>query len=175
MAHEAAPDLRRVEAPDLPFVWQMLGEAAHWRLPAETDRPAEPALRADGSVGRYLNDWGRPGDDGMIAWLGDEPAGACWYRLFTPAEAGYGFVNPRTPELSLGVVRVWRRRGIGAALLAATLSLARAAGHPALSLSVEADNPARRLYERAGFVRGGAVANAWTMIVDLRRAERSRG
>ena len=32
-----------------------------------------------------------------------------------------------------------------------------------MSLSVEEDNPALRLYERVGFVPAGLVENAWTM------------
>ena len=41
------------------------------------------------------------------------------------------------------------------------------AGYRAVSLSVEPDNPARRIYERAGFVRCGTEGGSWTMIADL--------
>jgi len=45
--------------------------------------------------------------------------------------------------------------------------MAAAAGFRAISLSVEPDNPARRLYERAGFTRAGTVGGAWTMRATL--------
>jgi len=41
--------------------------------------------------------------------------------------------------------------------------LAQLGGAP-VSLSVETDNPAVRLYERFGFVRVGYVGTAWTML-----------
>ena len=48
----------------------------------------------------------------------------------------------------------------------ALLGQARGAGFEAISLSVEPDNPAVRLYERAGFTRVGGTG-AWTMLVEL--------
>jgi hypothetical protein len=60
-----------------------------------------------------------------------------------------------------------RGRGIGTALLGRALEAAGARGE-AVSLSVARTNPARRLYERAGFVGVGEVAGSLTM----RRAPR---
>jgi RimJ/RimL family protein N-acetyltransferase len=42
------------------------------------------------------------------------------------------------------------------------------AGFERVSLSVEPDNPSRRIYERAGFVRAGTHGGAWTMVSTLR-------
>ena len=58
-------------------------------------------------------------------------------------------------ELGIGVVGEARGRGVGRALLAALRELAREQGYRALSLSVDRQNPARRLYERAGFRDAG--------------------
>ena len=49
----------------------MLKHAYHWRLNADPDLP----------VARYVNNWGRPGDAGLVAWEAG-PVGAAWYRLF---------------------------------------------------------------------------------------------
>ena len=143
----------------------MLYEAAFWR-PNGPRPPVDEAL-ADPALGRYVDGWGRRGDAGVVA-LGDggRPVGAAWYRLFPPGEPGFGFVDERTPELSLGVLEEARRRGIGTRLLLLLLDRARDDGFQALSLSVEPDNPARRLYERYGFVRVGGAA-AWTMRADF--------
>lgn len=48
-----------------------------------------------------------------------------------------------------------RGRGVGAALLAALVARARAAGLERLTVAVTVGNPARRLYERAGFTVWG--------------------
>jgi ribosomal protein S18 acetylase RimI-like enzyme len=142
----------------------MLYEAATWR--PEAQPPVEIVL-ADPHTARYLSGWGRPGDVGVIAEE-DQPVGAAWFRLFSADEPGYGSVASDVPELSIGVAPESRGRGTGTRLLAALVEVARADGHQAISLSVERDNPARRLYERAGFVRVADDGGAWTMLLELR-------
>jgi ribosomal protein S18 acetylase RimI-like enzyme len=90
-----------------------------------------------------------------------------WYRLFPAGDRGYGFVDDRTPELSMGVVRSHRGKGLGGALLRAAMAQARAEGFRALSLSVSAPNPARLLYQRAGFEEVGEAGGSWTMLARL--------
>lgn len=146
------------------FLRQMLVQAAAWRG-AATPHAAE-ALAAP-HVALYIEGWGRPGDAGLIAEEDEQPIGASWYRVFTEVEHGYGFIEARIPELTLAVAEEARGRGIGTSLLLALVRRAHPEGHNALSLSVEEDNPALRLYERVGFVRVGRVGNAWTMRLDL--------
>ena len=50
---------------------------------------------------------------------------------------------------------------------AALIECARERAVPALSLSVEPDNPAARLYRRLGFVEVGGVGGAVTMVLTL--------
>ena len=52
-------------------------------------------------------------------------------------------------------------------LIDAIGNLARSDGYRALSLSVEQDNPAIRIYERAGFDRVVLDGDAWTMQLRL--------
>jgi GNAT superfamily N-acetyltransferase len=139
----------------------MLAEAANWD-------PARARVAID-ALAHYVDGWPRAGDAGVIA--DDDagtPVGAAWYRHFTAGEHGYGFVDEATPEVSIAVVAEWRGRGIGTDLLAALAELARRNGVGALSLSVERANPARRLYERAGYVPVADDGDAITMRVDLR-------
>ena len=158
--------VRRGRQADVPFLRAMLYEAACWR-PDRPRRPIEKAL-AEPHLARYIQDWGRPGDTAVIAEDATaRPVGAAWYRLFSPAEPGYGFIDPSIPELTIAVVADWRGRGVGTALLAALLDAARTAGVAAVSLSVEATNPAARLYEHHGFVRVGVAGGSWTMRVDV--------
>ena len=136
----------------------MLYEAFAWRGDPRF-LPLDEALRLP-DVARYVDAWGRTGDLGVIA---DDDAGAAWIRLFTDDDHGYGFVAPDVPELSIGVTPDKRGHGVGTALLDELLVRAAAVGHRAVSLSVETDNPAVRLYERFGFVRVGYVGTSWTM------------
>jgi L-amino acid N-acyltransferase YncA len=61
------------------------------------------------------------------------------------------------PELGVGVYHRYRGCGIGKALLIGLLEHARQQGIGAVSLSVERDNPALRLYSALGFVVAGEV------------------
>jgi GNAT superfamily N-acetyltransferase len=72
---------------------------------------------------------------------------AIWVRLWRGPDQGYGII----PELVLAVIPDYRGQGIGNQLLQQLLETA-PHHFPAVSLNVRADNPARRLYERLGFV-----------------------
>jgi ribosomal protein S18 acetylase RimI-like enzyme len=157
--------MRAIRSDDVAFLELMLYEAAFWR-PGR--RPTLAEALAVPEFARYVHGWGRPGDGGVVAVEAGWRVGAAWYRLFAEDDHGYGFVGETVPELSLAVVAERRGQGIGRALLDAALVHASADGFRAISLSVEPDNPARRLYERAGFVRVGVVGGAWTMRTDLR-------
>ena len=145
---------------DLPFLATMLGEAAVWRPDKPT--PTGDQVIADPRYAMYLEGWPREGDDGLVA-EDDGPVGAAWYRSFTKARHGYGFVAEDVPELSIAVVATRRREGIGRRLLGALIELSIARDCTALSLSVREDNPARHLYESVGFVLVEKHGTSWTM------------
>jgi GNAT superfamily N-acetyltransferase len=158
--------IRSAVSGDLEFLRAMGYEAAMWR-PGGPRPPLDEVL-AQPHFARYLSAWGRSGDAAVIAE--DErgaPFGAAWYRVFTASEPGFGFVDDTTPELSIAVREDARGRGIGASLLHALAHQARRDGFNALSLSVEKDNPAVRLYRRAGFRVVDGDANAFTMCLRL--------
>lgn len=96
------------------------------------------------------------------------PVGAAWCRLWTDDDHSFGYVDAATPEIGIGVRRDDRRRGIGSALVAELIEQARLRGVRQLSLSVEPDNPAARLYRKFGFEKIGTCGGAWTMLLDLR-------
>jgi len=146
----STPIIRSATIRDRPFLEAMLIEAAAG--PSDRPRTSLPELLADPVMSRYIAGWGRVGDAGVIAE--DEsgrPLGAAWRRCFTGAEPGYGFVAEGIPEVSLAVAPQARGGGLGTALLEALMAHARAEGLDALSLSVDQENPAARLYERLGF------------------------
>jgi len=119
---------------------------------------------ADRRWRHYVRGWPRVGDLGVVAEDGP-PVGAAWLRLLPEHERGYGFIDAETPELSTGVVPTHRGRGVGSLLLEALVGSAREQRHEALSLSVEAHNPARRLYERCGFQVVDTVDSSHTMLL----------
>jgi ribosomal protein S18 acetylase RimI-like enzyme len=149
---------------DLWFLERMLCWAAGWR-----SDELDESLLAEAAVSRYVDGWGRPGDFALIAETsaGGESVGAAWYRLFGAQEDSYGFVDKKTPEVTIGVEPGHRGGGIGRALLEALARSARANGYSTLSLSVEEENPALRLYERVGFERRSQGGRACTLVLLL--------
>ena len=139
----------------------MLGEAAVWRPDKPT--PTAEQVMADPRYAMYLAGWPREGDDGLVAEH-DGPVGADWYRAYTEASHGYGFVAEGVPELSIAVIASRRREGIGRRLLVDLIDASVAQGYSSISLSVREDNPARRLYESVGFVLVEKDGTSWTMV-----------
>jgi ribosomal protein S18 acetylase RimI-like enzyme len=158
-------NIRPATTDDVEFLKKMLYEAAAWN----PDWPREQVIEAlaDPMLERYHRDWGREGDAGVIAELAGEPIGAAWYRLFSTEAPGHGFVDEETPELSIAVVPLHRRKGIGETLLRALISEARQQGLHAVSLSVAPHNRSRMMYERTGFVKVGEEGESWTMLLKL--------
>ena len=162
----AAVATRAATLSDLPFLEEMLYEAATWRR-AER-RPPRSEVFATPRIRRYVDGWGLRGDVGVVAEMPDgRPVGAAWIRLFPADEPGFGFLDASIPEVSIAVVADYRGRGVGGALLEVLAGRARAAGFSALSLSVEHGNPSARLYERHGFRLVCADANASVLRLDL--------
>ena len=142
---------------DVRFLRDMLRHAYYWRVGESADLP----------VARYVTNWGREGDDGLVAIDEGNLVGAAWYRLFPRSEAGFGFVDEETPELTIAVVPSRRGRGFGHELMTGLLERARRAGYERLSLSVEKDSPAVSLYEGYGFHPVGESDGALTMVAEL--------
>ncbi len=140
----------------------MLGEAAVWRPDKPT--PTANEVMADPRYAMYLTGWPRQGDYGLVAEQ-DVLLGAAWYRTYTEANHGYGFVAEDVPELSIAVIASRRHEGIGRRLLVDLITASEAQGYAALSLSVNYANPARGLYESVGFQPvGKARESSLTMI-----------
>jgi len=116
-------------------------------------------------VFRYVKNWGRPGDAGVIASSGPNAYGAAWYRLF-PAEApGFAFVDEQTPEVTIAVVPSHRGKGTGGELLEALLERARADGFSQISLSAEPGQTG--FYEKHGFRELQREDGTVTMVASL--------
>ncbi len=120
-------------------------------------------------MARYLADWPGEGEFGSIAEEMYVPVGAAWCRFWTNDEPGYGFIGRSVPELSIGVVKSARRRGIGRQLLMEVVGEARRRALERVSLSVEPDNPAMHLYENVGFETVRQTEAAVTMVLRMPR------
>jgi ribosomal protein S18 acetylase RimI-like enzyme len=137
--------IRRATASDEGRLWVLLAQAAH--TPLGVDVRAEAA--AEVRLSAYVAGFGEePGDVGVLAFEGERCVGGAWARRWS--ESRHGFVwypELDVPELVIATDPSQRGRGLGTRLLRA---LQRACPE-GLVLSVREENPARRLYARAGF------------------------
>ena len=153
--------VRLATSVDLDAIRAALACAIDWREPSVT---ATPEKRIEETGHAYLlAQWGRKGDTAVVAESTAGPVGAAWYRYWTEAVHSYGYIDPVTPELGIGVDPRFRGQGVGSSLLSCLLETAVSQGVRAISLSVECDNPALHLYERFSFVRYNRIGNAWIM------------
>ena len=158
--------IREALREDADFLARMVAVAFDWR--AGVPVRSVPAVLDASETARYVAGWPHAGERGVVAEVaGPHRVGAAWWRYLPVDDPGYGFVDVDVPELSLGVASDHRGQGLGTALMRNLVALARAERLRALSLSVEPDNVARRLYERLGFVQVGTNGGSMTMLLDL--------
>jgi GNAT superfamily N-acetyltransferase/DNA-binding transcriptional ArsR family regulator len=157
--------IRDMRHGEIGFLKEMLYAALAWRAGVELP-PIEWVL-AHPQVSVFHEGWGRAGDTALLAELDGRPVGLVWYRRFTGAVHGEGFVDEATPELAIAIVDGFRGRGIGRRLLVAAHERARADGLARLSLSVDAENPARHLYASVGYRDHEPGDGLGRMVIDL--------
>ena len=131
----------------------LLAHATLGNLNWSEERFTEQDLKSRPEFGHYTQLVLGRGDFGFVAERADEVVGVVW-ALFLPADdPGYGFLEDSTPEVSLWVREDSRGRGVGTLLLRQLQQEAATRGIARLSLSVEADNHAKRLYASEGFMQ----------------------
>jgi ribosomal protein S18 acetylase RimI-like enzyme len=159
-------ELRSLCPKDEPLLWDYLYLAL---FVPKGDPPLLRQIIHEPAIARYVANWGRRDDRGLLAVErgSGRDIGAAWLRLWRGVEPGYGFVDDDTPELSIVVRPEYRGQGIGTLLLQRVLADANSL-YPAVSLSVSNANPAIRLYKRHGFKSMTSFGGSTTML-------RSRG
>jgi GNAT superfamily N-acetyltransferase len=158
-------EIRDLRPDETAFLRDMLYTALDWK--ADGSLPPKSVVVRIPQAAIFHEDWGRQGDTALVADEDGARIGLAWYRFFTDAEHGEGFVDEATPEVAVAVVDGHRGKGIGTALMDAIHARAREQGVGRISLSVDRDNPARHLYERLGYVAVGATEDDERMVLDL--------
>ena len=115
----------------------------------------------------YITDFGtQPGDHCLVAEVEEKVVGAAWCRIMED----YGHIDNDTPSLAISLLPEYRGRGIGTRLLNGLLLLLRDHGYRRASLSVQKENPALHLYQRAGFHIAAEKGKEYLMLWDAAQA-----
>ena len=127
--------IRRARATDLPAIYA--GELDYIRQ----IEPEQEVRWRDG-MAWHIKQWTNDIDRMFIAQSGGEVTGYCFWEAHGNAAV----------LASIYVLRDRRGAGLGRRLLVEFINDARTQGFATLTLGAKPDNPARALYERAGFV-----------------------
>lgn len=96
----------------------------------------------------YVRGFGEsPHDHCLVAECDGKIVGAVWVRVMDD----YGHVDDQTPSLAISLYPDYRGQGIGTQLLRQMMELLRQKGYAQVSLSVQKENYALRMYQKAGF------------------------
>ncbi|MBU3875851.1 GNAT family N-acetyltransferase [Faecalicatena sp. AGMB00832] len=86
-------------------------------------------------------------DKAMVAEVDGKVVGAIWVRIMND----YGHIDNDTPSLAISLFQEYRGLGIGTALMQKMLDQLKEDGYRQVSLSVQKDNYAVKLYQKTGF------------------------
>lgn len=156
--------IRPVKPSELPFLEEMLYKAIF--IPEGVEKPPRDIVR-NPDLYRYIHHFGREGDHGLVAEINGSPVGAIWTRFFTVNEKGYGFVDEKTPELSMAVCEPFRHQGIGKLLLKSMIRQLTEHRYGQVSLSVDRQNYAFDFYLKQGFEIYESTDKSAVMIYSL--------
>jgi len=168
MSQQTQYKIRSLRPADQPLLWEMLYLSL---FVPEGNAPFERDILEQPDISKYVRDWGRATDFGFVTVdENNQPLGAIWLRLLIGEEKGYGYVDDSTPELGMAVLPEYRGQGMGTILLTHSVEAA-TRSYEQISLSVAAENPALRLYERLGFEVVAEIGTSLTMRRKLKARE----
>jgi len=137
-------------------------------IPEGLEKPDKEITKLP-ALSNYIKDFGNDTDLCLVAELNGDLIGAIWTRIFTETEKGYGFVDTKTPELSMSIIEYYRNKGIGTKLLTAMINKLTLLNYDQVSLSVDKLNYAFKLYHRFGFETVESDEKSATMIKRLKK------
>lgn len=137
--------IREMYPQEYPLLAEFLYESIFQR---ENETPFPKTIIQNPELQVYIQDFGTLKDDFCLcAEVDHKLAGAVWVRNIH----GYGNIDDETPEFAISLFKEYRGCGIGTELMSQMLELLKEKGYEKVSLSVQKENYALRMYERLGF------------------------
>lgn len=153
--------IRPYHSNDFQFIRDMFYESL---FVPEGQQPFDRNILDNPELRKYLENFGQPADYGFVAIEDDRCIGAIWSRFFSPEDPGYGFVNAEFPEFGIAILSKYRNQGVGGRLIQKLIGHLKSKSINGVSLSVDARNPALRLYQRMGFTEFQKDGDSITMV-----------
>lgn len=153
--------IRQMKETEYPLLNDFLYEAIY--IPDGIEPPPKTIIDSP-ELQVYVADFGKKQQDlAFVAELGSKLIGAVWARIMND----YGHIDNLTPSLAISVLKEYRGSGIGTALLKELISALRSKGYSRISLSVQKDNYAVKMYRQAGFTVLKEADEEYIMVIAL--------
>ena len=132
-------------------------------IPDGIDPPPKSIINSP-ELQEYIFEFGkRKHDKALVAETQGKIVGAIWVRIMND----YGHIDNDTPSLAMSVSKECRGLGIGSSLLKQLLSALKSAGYSKISLSVQKNNYAVKMYKQLGFTVVDENSEEYIMVVNL--------
>ena len=152
---------RQLRTDEIPLLDNFLYEAIF--IPDGVAAPPKSIIENE-ELQVYVRDFGRQKDDRcLVAECDGKVVGAVWTRVMDD----YGHIADGIPSLAMSLYKDYRNKGIGTALLEQMLQLLREEGYRQVSLSVQKENYAVRMYRKVGFVVLNETNDEYIMVHNL--------
>jgi len=153
--------IREMRQSEYPLLESFLYEAIFIPVGVEP-QPKSIICRPELQV--YISGFGTNEHDiAFVADVDGKIVGAVWVRIMND----YGHVDDNTPSLAISLYKEYRGKGIGTALMKGMLTALKARGYKQVSLSVQKENYATKIYQKVGFQIIGENEEEYLMLKQL--------
>lgn len=153
--------IRQMNNTEYPLLNDFLYEAIY--VPSGIEPPPKTVIYFP-ELQVYVADFGKKEHDiALVAEVNQKIIGAVWVRIMND----YGHIDNTTPSLAMSVFKEYRGLGVGTALLKELISTLKSKGYSRISLSVQKDNYAVKIYQQVGFTILKEVDEEYIMVIAL--------
>ena len=153
--------IREMTVTEYPLLNEFLYEAIF--IPEGIEPPPKNII-ASPELQIYVDRFGAlKADFALVAEVGGKIIGAVWVRIMND----YGHIDNTTPSLAMSVFKEYQGLGVGTALLEELIATLKSKGYSQVSLSVQKDNYAVKMYQKVGFTILKEVDEEYIMVIAL--------
>lgn len=114
----------------------------------------------------YYEDFGKPDDECLVVEVNNKIIGATWTRILSGEIKGFGNIDEHTPEFGISLFKEYRGKGLGTALMKSMLESLKKKGYKRVSLAVQKDNYAVKMYKNVGFFIEKELEEDYLMVLN---------
>ena len=153
--------VREMKTEEYPLLDDFLYEAIY--IPEGGELPPRAVIE-EPELQVYVEGFGSGEDDKAVAAeIDGKVVGAAWARIMND----YGHVDDETPSLAISMYTEFRGQGIGTTLMQKLLEILKDCGYEKVSLSVQKENYAVKMYKKTGFEVVEEKGEEYIMICQL--------